>query len=248
MRFIDRNSPPPELAAWFASETILDQRHYDGSLSTEVKTAIRRNRVMDQGFLCAYTMRRIQEINVGGEMDFDAHLEHVVTRKSSKQRGDLDETVDYRNLVACVNRKADLPYGASARGDTVEDLPVHPFRPNCSAHFSFHLDGKISGINPDASKTICKLKLCHPSLISLRQSRLSARGFGIARPGTPGVRQLPSQKISATSAQRIAVEIMNWSADGRLPEFCAAISQAAIKHAERVEKQARHLKFARSAS
>lgn len=245
MRFIDQNTPPPELAVWFANETILDQRHYDGSLPTEVKTAIRDKRVKDQGYLCAYTMRRIQVINVGGQLKFDAHIEHVVTRTSSKQRGELDETVDYRNLVACVNRTANLPYGASVRGDTIEELPVHPFQPSCSERFRFHIDGKISGVDAAANQTIVILRLDHSRLSSLRQSKIAERGLGISRSKTPGVRRLEKPKVSVASARRLAAEVLQWDASDRLPEFCVAISQAALEHAERVEKQARRLNFAR---
>ncbi len=245
MRFIDRNSPPLALAEWKHRETVDHQRHYDGSLPTEVKAAIRDNRVVDQGFLCAYTMQSIRQIIVGGEQGWDAHLEHVVTRKSSRERDRLEETVDYRNLVACVNRAGDLHYGASVRGDTVEDLPVNPLQSNCSERFRFRLTGKVDGVDAGAVGTIKILNLNHSYLKSLRQSRIAGSGFGISASRTPGIRRLAKPTVTATKARRIAVDVMQWRADGSLTEFCVAIAQAAEEHAKRVEHVAQRRRYAR---
>lgn len=247
MRFIDRNSPPPSLALWKNGEPVAHQRQYEGgSLPTDVKDDIRDNRVVDQGYLCAYTLKRIGQIVWNGELTWDAHVEHVVTRKSSKERGDLDQTVSYDNLVACVDRGASLPYGASVRGDTIEDLPVTPFQRACSNRFEFHPDGTITGRDAQATATIKILKLDHDDLTEDRRAKLAARGIGIPRSPTPKVKKLTAPKLSAPEARRRAKESLEFDAEGKLPEFCVALTQVYEQHAQRVEKRRRDLGFARS--
>ncbi|MEI8088561.1 MAG: hypothetical protein WCG63_03110 [Opitutaceae bacterium] len=234
------------MAVWKSRETEAHQRHYDGSLPTEVKAAIRDNRVLDQGLLCAYTLRRIGKVMWGGEITWDAHVEHVVTRKSSKARGALDETVSYDNLVACVDRGAGLPYGASVRGDTEETLPVHPFHSTCAHRFEFHPNGTITGRDAQATATINKLKLDHDDLNTQRRARLAERGIGIPRSPSPNVKKLTPPQISAPEARRRAKEALEFDAEGKLPEFCVALAQVYEQHAQRVEKRRRDLAFARS--
>ena len=248
MRFIDRNTPPPALAAWKSAETEAHQRKYDkGSLKSDVKEALREHRAKDQGYLCAYTMKRIGWITQpDGTTLIDAHVEHVITQKSSLARGALDETVDYGNMVACVNRGADVPYGAPARGDTVEDLPVHPFHRSCAERFMFHADGQITGRTDDAVATIRKLKLDHEYLTENRRARLSALGIGKPRTPTPGVRRAPVVFVSATEARRRAREVLEFDGEGKLPEFCVALAQVYAQHALLLEKRRRQLGFVRS--
>ncbi len=248
MRFIDRNSPPPALAVWKSAETEAHQRKYDkGSLKSEVKESLREHRAKDQGYLCAYTMKRIGWITQpDGTTLIDAHVEHVITQKSSLARGALDETVDYGNMVACVNRGADVPYGAPARGDTVDTLPVHPFQPSCAQRFTFHADGTVTGNTPDAEATIKKLKLDHDFLNDDRLARLSALGIGKPRTPTPSVRKAPAVQVTAAEARRRARVILECDSEGKLPEFCVALAQVYAQHALLLEKRRRQLGYARS--
>lgn len=249
MRPITGGHPPPSLATWKRAETVDAQRCYDGgSLSTEIKDEIRDQRVRDQHYLCAYTQRRIGRVIWRGREVWDAHVEHVVTQKSSRARGALAETVDYGNMVACVDCASSLPYGAAARGDTLEVLPVTPFQANCARRFCYLPDGRIEGSDPVAQQTVSMLKLDHAALIALRREEIGARGIGIARAPTPGVRRLAHPGISPAQARRQAGEVLVPDNQGRLAPFCEALAQLYVAHAKRVEQARRKAEFARRQS
>jgi uncharacterized protein (TIGR02646 family) len=244
MKFLARHNAPRSLGEWKRRETVPENLHYDGSLPTAVKDDIRGHRVTDQAGLCAYTMREIPRL---ADDNWDAHVEHLVPRSVSRTSGNLEQTVDYRNMVACVNRAANLPYGASVRGD--KPLRVTPLVPGCERRFRFSLTGNISAANPndaDAKATIEALKLDHTSLDDMRRSAMAARGLAIARTDNPTGRRLrPAAALSATAARRLAAQVLMPNPNGRCAAFCVAISQAALEHAERVERHSRILDFAR---
>lgn len=246
MRTISGGHPPPGLAEWKRTEKIDSQRHFEGALSTELKAEIRDQRVRDQHYLCAYTQRRIRRVTWKGRETWDAHVEHVITQKSSKARGALEETVDYDNMVACVDCASSLPYGAAARGDTLEALPVTPFHPNCADRFRYLPDGRIEGVDDAGRRTVIALKLDHPELTELRRAVAAARGVAIARPpSSRSSRRLPDIPVSPAEARRLAREVLLPDNTGRLPEFCEALAQLYNAHAERVEKRRLRSGFAR---
>ncbi len=244
MRTISGGHPPPSLAEWKRAETVDAQRRYE-MLPTEVKDAIRDQRVRDQHYLCAYTQRRIGRVIFKGSETWDAHVEHVITQKSSRARGELVETVDYGNMVACVDCASSLPYGAAARGDTVDPLPVTPFHSNCVSRFRYLPDGRVEGVDDAGRRTVSTLKLDHTALNDLRKNEIGSRGIGIPRPPTPRVRRLPLPTVSPAEARRLAREVVVPDGFGRLPEFCEALAQLYEAHALRVEKQRAKAGFAR---
>lgn len=246
MRTISGGHPPPSLAEWKRAEKLDSQRHFEGSLPTGLKAEIRDQRVRDQHYLCAYTQRRIGRVSWDGCETWDAHVEHVVTQKSSRERGVLEETIDYGNMVACVDRAASLPYGAAARGDTVEPLPVTPFHPNCADRFRYLPDGRIEGVDEAGRKTVVALKLDHAELTELRRAVAATRGVAIARASSSTrIRRLPSITVSPAEARKQAREVLLPDSAGRLPEFCEALAQLYKAHAERVEKRRLRSGFAR---
>ncbi len=244
MRYVGReNNPPPALADWKKRETIAENRHYEGSLETTVKDAIRDHRVVDQGYICAYTLQRIARITVNGKEVWNAHVEHVTSQESSRENGRLEETVDYANLVACVDYHAKLPYGAAARGSQV--LPINPLHENCAQRFRFRLNGEVEGLTKEAKSTVEILQLNHASLVGLRQARIGERGLGLSRPKDLKIKKLPKPALSVAAARRLAEGILSPDPHGRFTEFFMAIAHAAEEHAKLVEHQARKLTFAR---
>ncbi len=244
MRPITGGPPPPSLTAWTRAETVAENRHYR-SLPTAVKEDIRDQRVRNQHGLCAYTQRRIGHVIWNGRPTWDAHVEHVVTQKSSLAQGRLSETVDFGNLVACVDRGSTLPYGAPARGDSGQPLPVTPFHPNCAVRFLYHATGRIDGTDAAANTVIEMLRLNHAELLEHRRAALAGRGIGVPRNRASGVRRLPSPRISAGNARRFAKESRLPNSEGLLPEFSEALAQVYEAHALRIEQARRAAGFAR---
>lgn len=240
MRFINENDPPQSLIQWKASETAIENRRYDdGSLPSKTKEDIREARVKDQYFLCAYTMREIREITWNGQLTWDAHIEHVISQESSRNRfeqGDkhaYEDTIDYDNMLACVDRGATLPYGASKRGS--KELKVHPLQNNCQRRFRYNLAGKVEGLTEDAKEVIEILNLNHSSLVDLRRARMASLGIAIRIPKTPGRKTVfKVKRISAAKARRLAADILH-PVNGKLTEFCVAIAHCAEDHARRTE-------------
>jgi len=235
------------LIEWKSSEVVDAQRHFDGSLPSEVKEDIRNHRVRDQGGLCAYTMREIVRLQDG---TWDAHIEHVTAQSESRSSGNLEETVDYGNMLACVNKAANLPYGASVRGD--RRLFVAPIHQTCEQRFSFSLRGIMKRANSsdtEAESTIEILRLNHDQLRELRLAAMAREGLAI-RVGENLPNRRPGGNIilGAKAARSLAEKVVKPKPDGRLSVFCVAIAHAAREHAMRVEKIAKQAEFKRRAA
>ncbi len=248
MKHVSVGTEPQSLTAWKTAERVVDQRHYDGSLPTLVRDEIRHARVVDQGYLCPYTLRSIQALEpTAGDLQprWDAHLEHFVARSDSRaranhhaslgdvagQRAALEETVDYGNLLACVNRGADLPYGAATRGS--QTLPVSPFQSDCETRFCFSPDGRIDAAPGAAGAAECIriLNLNHESLIGLRHAALYSRGLAPRRPNGSIRPRLAPKVPSPTAARQLAARIVHRDTAGRFDEFCLVIAQVATAFA-----------------
>jgi uncharacterized protein (TIGR02646 family) len=230
-----------------AQEKIPSQLRYSGSLPTTVKDDIRNNRVQDQGFLCAYTLRRIDNLGTDPRApEWDAHVEHVISQTNSEKRGALHETIDYRNnLVACVNKKANLSYGASIKtGDKI--ITITPFTNNCEAFFTFEADGTVSGTSQDAIDTIEVLQLNHETLVKCRLAAYAREGLLIGRSINRDItRKLPKKKSpSEAAALRLSVEALKPNPRGELMEFCVAISQRCKDYVKLLQKRRQKQKYA----
>tara|TARA_B110000003_G_scaffold262845_1_gene285908 strand:+ start:2175 stop:2558 length:384 start_codon:yes stop_codon:yes gene_type:complete len=105
MRYIEKNEPPRALINWRAQRAEHDQNldfrdldhvSIDG-VYVNVKEAIKKQRLKDQGYLCAYTQIRI-------ELD-TSHVEHLkpqsLSRINDRKKHFIEETVDYENMVLC---------------------------------------------------------------------------------------------------------------------------------------------------
>lgn len=248
MKHVGVGTAPPSLDAWKLAESVLSQRHYDGSLPTSVKDEIRHARVRDQGYLCPYTLRAIHALvpTAGDPLPrWDAHVEHLIPRSVSlaranehaskneeaQQRAALEETVDYRNLLACVNRAANLPYGAATRG--ARAIPISPFDPGCEMRFQFSADGHVGPNLGDTAATECirLLSLDHDSLISLRLAALYSRGLTPRRPDGAVRSRIRPKTPSPTAARQLAAQIIQRDASEHFEEFCLPIAQVAIAYA-----------------
>lgn len=181
---------------------------------------------------------------------WDAHIEHVTAQSESRSSGNLEETVDYGNMVACVNKAANLPHGASVRGD--RRLCVAPSHQTCERRFSFSLEGKMKSANSsdaEAESTIEILRLNHDQLRELRLAAMAREGLAI-RVGEnlpnrrPGGNKIPGAK----AARSLAETIVKPKPDGCLLAFCVAIAHAALEHVKRVEKVAKKQEFKRRAA
>ena len=119
---IDRGEPPAELTE-NVQELLPEQRSYE-NLSSETRAALKESLLERQGHLCAYCMRRIEDVD-------HAKLEHLYPQSRSIAEGHLEKTVDYANmLVSCMG-------GSDVRG-----------RPHSTQTCDSHKGNETISINP----------------------------------------------------------------------------------------------------
>ena len=84
MRYIAKCRAPIELLRWKKQNP---QAGF-AEMPSELKCCVRRSLMKEQGFLCAYTMKRITEST--------CHIEHFHPQSAYPQ-----EVTEYANLLAC---------------------------------------------------------------------------------------------------------------------------------------------------
>ena len=239
MRYIEKNEPPQALINWRAKRAEHDQdldfRDLDNvrldGVYVNVKEAIKKQRLEDQGYLCAYTQIRI-------ELD-TSHVEHLkpqsLSRINDRKKHFIEETVDYENMVLCYPKqesKGGLGYGAPHRGDA--ELALTPRKKHCETLLRYKLNGEVYSEDSKVSEMIGKvLNLNHQSLVDRRKDCYCRKGLG------RGAVKL----LSENEALRLAKSILNMDAEKKLSPFCVGISQAAVQHAALMQKRRKKKKM-----
>jgi len=189
------------------------------------KTEVKRQMLVEQGYLCAYTMQRISTPD-------DCHIEHVVPRSQPNQPPHMD--IDYANLLACIPSNTpghkplidNFPYGAPKKGGTHVDMNnfVSPLQEDVERRFQYAADGSVKHLGNDsaAESTIKILRLDHKELVDLRKAAIEERVLDV--------------DLSAHEAEALSRAIMTADVAGRIPEFCLAISQVALWYATRMHE------------
>jgi uncharacterized protein (TIGR02646 family) len=239
VKFIVANHPPAELIAWIAnSRSNGIDVNYDtvgqvkmGGVTKDVKDAIKRQRLEDQGYICAYTMVHIEEGT--------SHIEHLKPRSLSKAQGKPEETLDYGNLVACFPANGgDTSHGCGApvRGEKI--LALTPREQRCERVLRFKSSGRVEAAIPDpALGDMIERVLCLNTawLLSIRRGAILNAGVALASP----------KPLGASEAARLAGTISTHKSGGKFTPFCVAIAHAAREHIDRLQKLASKRKYAR---
>ena len=229
MRHIVKGLEPDELSKWKEQNAGVPQNLRYSSLHGNVTRAIRQQMLTEQGYLCAYTMQRI------GNVD-DCHLEHIVPQSQPPESHQRD--LDYKNMLACFpGNQLDPdkptrdwnprnPYGAKHKDKA--EINAHnfisPLSDDVERRFHFDASGFVNSDAGDtaAASSIRILNLDHGLLNDLRRAAIDERLFG--------------SPLSADDAEKLAVSIATPDLAGLLPEFCVAISQASIWYANVVRQ------------
>ena len=234
MRAINKREQPQELIRWRADNAAVPQNlvYGAGAFPSE---AVRESLLLEQFHLCAYTMRplktAVQCQARGLDTRASCHIEHVLPQC----RNVPGEDVDYRNMVACYppsQSRIACEFGAHAKADFDPSHGnfVSPLSPNAQAHFEFDERGAVRGCTPDGAATIEVLNLNEKTLVNDRAAVIK------------GALQPRGKKLSAQAAQRLAQQALQPDAQLRLPAYCIAIAQSALRHAAREEQRAARMK------
>jgi uncharacterized protein (TIGR02646 family) len=231
MKLIEKNGCPPDYTHWCRSVAGTEQEDYE-EIPKKCKNTLKAVLLEEQGFICGYTMKRIDQDN--------AHIEHIKPQhvcKVEKRGLKLGLDLDYGNMIACYpekNNKGEPLYGAHKKGKWWENNGIDfisPLDNSCQRSFRFDLDGKITALNPKAFKTIEVLALDNSSLTQIRGRVIYEHIYGSA-----GVK-------SICQANRKMERILEKDGRGKYHEFCIAIHDALQEHIKTLEKASKRKKY-----
>jgi uncharacterized protein (TIGR02646 family) len=235
VRYIRENKQPEALIRYLAllpetgknsDYSDVGQVELDGRM-VSVKAEIRKARIADQGGICAYTMMRITEDS--------CHNEHLVPQSVSRQKEKVEETLDYRNIVACYPKREEAggcEFGAPAR--RTKRLEVTPLDPACEKRI--HFDRTTGRAEPAAENDNAIRELIENVLI-LNHSRLVARRLEACERFGVGLKC--RNPLSERSARELAGRVLEHRRGSELTPFCIAVAQAAMAHANLIERRRR---------
>lgn len=216
MRRIVKTHAPTELNAW--CEANREHNHtYMDMLGTEAHQKLKGKLLKEQGGLCAYTGRGIDNQT--------SHVEHLKPQTVCEEW----EDVEYRNVVACFPADGgdkSHGYGAPIKGGWWnEENFVSPLSEDCERRFRFSWNGHIYPSPEDhqaAKETIDVLRLDEKALQLLRKSRIDGFfGFGARTRVRP---------LSIADAKTALSNIECFDGNGRLNEFCFVLKQLLPKY------------------
>lgn len=138
---------------------------YDRGMNAKHRRIILQNLLEDQGFICAYCMRRLK---LDGTGDTEPHIEHYLVRNPNEEyRAKLPpdtsgydedrESLNYRNLFAVCNggseqkkNKTDIQEKCCDKSRPAnKPLHISPLRKHDIDSIYYTTDGKIHSTNPD---------------------------------------------------------------------------------------------------
>lgn len=235
MRFIPKQGEPLALRNWRLDMNARAPQNLNyGSLPTDVKEEVKRALLMKQGYLCAYTMRRLNGLE-------DCHIEHIEPQNSAPGKD-----LDFANMAACLPKNGgdvSAGYGAPIKAGRPVALNVDfvsPHAVGCDHRFQYNDSGLMQAALGDAAaqKTTEILKLHHDGLVELRRSAVQTYGLAVASRAT----RTPRKLKSASEARRFAAEVLQPDAQGQLEPFCVALAQVALDYAMREDARSQRLR------
>jgi uncharacterized protein (TIGR02646 family) len=233
MKFIHKSGPPHAYSAWCKKVAGTQKADYR-ELSKQMKGEVLLGLLAEQGWICAYTMKRLEEDN--------SHIEHIKPQTRCRQDKPGSDLC-YENLVACfpeegMGRK--YRYGAQEKLGWWENDGknfISPLHSNCETRFHFDMSGNITWVNncSAAESTVKLLRLDHPALTEDRGRVIAEFLFGENRND-------PLSKAKALAAIKL---VCQRNANGRFYEFCIAIRDALVEQVYQMQKLAKARRFAR---
>ena len=233
MKYIQKTGCPHSYSEWCAEVAGTNKSDWREVPSAQ-KELILAAMIAEQGGLCAYTMRRIDNNS--------SHVEHIKPRSLCLQdlRG---SDLDYANLLACFPRhdvKGQPRYGARLKDNWWDNDGaefVSPLQPTCERVFRFKLNGEIEAVNnrTQAITTIDVLGLNHRSLTEDRKRVIEEFIYG----------PTGDNPMSYSTSQRTRDTICDRRGNNRFYEFCVTLRAALEEHMAALTKHRKRREFAR---
>ena len=169
MKYIKKNKPPQNFIEWKKLANKDWQPNWNNFQKPE-KTSVHNSLLTEQGFICCYCGRRINQT--------DSHIEHLKPRNKYP-----DLTLDYTNLIASCQGESENPppipvHCGHKKAEWYEEtLMVSPLDSNCGDFFHYTDDGQIlptTDLDKQAAakETIKKLALDIDKLKKMREKAI----------------------------------------------------------------------------
>lgn len=228
-----RRTAPREYRKWCKDHKGKENEDYR-CLQNPEKDILHKALLEEQGFLCAYTLKKIEKDS--------SHIEHIKPETLCRKELRGSDLI-YENLVACFPKegmKATCRYGAQVKDKWWEDEGrqfVSPLYGKCEALLVFNTKGEISAFqnDPDAKVTIDVLKLDNKILTEDRKRAIFEYING--QKGDDPLRKKDTEKAINI--------ILKSNSKGEFVEFCVAIKHSLIEHITYLEKISAKMKYSK---
>lgn len=164
MKYIQKRQEPVEFRQWKTQNQDLNITFDD--LHSDIKSIVKQELMQEQGYICCYCERRLEER--------DSHIEHL-----RPQHPYEDEQLNYQNMIcSCMKQlKAGEPKhcGALKLNWFEENQFVSPLNSGCETRFEYTEAGEIKPRKDDqaAETTIARLGLNIDKIIALRHEAIN---------------------------------------------------------------------------
>lgn len=176
------------------------------------KDALRKALLSEQGWLCCYCMRRVDEKG--------CRIEH-----HASQRDHPDLQLAYRNLfAACSGDLGGEPHCDVSKGST--PIEVDPLAVQAE-WFSYGTDGRMATVRAELAADLLTLGLNTRGLVAARRRALHQFLRTVAGRGKGG-RDWSKKRLEKALARVLAPQ-----SDGRLTPFCEALAYWVRRRVER---------------
>lgn len=185
MKQIVKDTSPAEFEKWKEDFKALYHSDplYKDFRETEEWVHLREVLLDEQGYICCYCMKRIE--------DWDSHIEHFIPRADRKLHPHSISVshieLEYNNLFMSCNGEPKKPNDHCGRKKDSEQavMLVCPTSPDVENQFIYEADGGIKGVTPEAMTSIRILGLDSYALNRHRETAIyTALGDGNFDPDT----------------------------------------------------------------
>jgi uncharacterized protein (TIGR02646 family) len=220
VKYIRKRREPPVLRDWRLKQKSSPQNLIYQAIPGETLNEVRDALLLEQGFLCAYSMMRIATRDGG-------HVEHILAQ--SKTRGTA-WSIRYDNMIYCYpgTEAPRCDFGAhkkDGKAYAAGEL-VSPLDPTCENRFAFERDGSVSVTNESdaaAKNTVLNLNLDCEALREARKAAIDS--LPIFRPS--------ERRLTAKQAESLAIKLLEQDESGRFRAFAVALAQVMRRYVRR---------------
>jgi len=168
MKYIEKYPEPQELLDWKENDKMYKRGHPNWDrIPSGVKQTVRETLLAEQGYICCYCERIIQE--------GDCHIEHIKPKGAPEYEHFLAE---YDNLLCSCQfelAKGEPKHCARRKGNWYdEELFISPLQPNCETRFKYTHDGHIYATIENDKAANCTIENLHLKLDKLNALRRAA--------------------------------------------------------------------------